>query len=192
MRDIAVECVVCGSLVSDYVRNHATLQDFRQCVRRVGLERDRSRDATPTPGINFVQRVIHVCRGFIDVLRRESSRDAIAIDFHHQRRPAIHRRRERLSAAHATQACGQHETALEAAAEVTTGRGGECLIGALQNSLCSDVNPASRGHLPVHREAAIFQVPERFPGCPGWHEQRVRNQDARCVRMRPEHTNRLT
>ena len=65
------------------------------------------------------------------------------------------------------------------------------LVGALENALRADVDPAARGHLAVHRQPAVFEIAEVFPGGPGRHQQRVCDQDAWRPGMRPEHRDRF-
>ena len=77
------------------------------------------------------------------------------------------------------------------AAEMAARRGGERLVGALQDPLGSDVDPASGRHLAVHRQAAMLEVAERLPGRPGRHEQRVGDQHARRAGVRAEDADRL-
>ena len=50
----------------------------------------------------------------------------------------------------------------------------------------ADVDPRSGRHLAVHRQAAVFEVPERLPVGPGRHEQRVGDEHARRPGMRAE------
>ena len=63
---------------------------------------------------------------------------------------------------------------------------GECFVGALQDALCADVDPAARRHLAVHRQAAILEIAEALPRRPCRHEQRVGDEDARRPGMRAE------
>ena len=77
------------------------------------------------------------------------------------------------------------------AAEMTAGEFRECLVGALQDALGADVDPAAGRHLAVHRQAAIFEIAELVPRRPGRHQQRVGDDDARRPRMRAEDRDRL-
>ena len=102
----------------------------------------------------------------------------------------VHRRGERLRAAHPAEAGGEHEPAGERAAEVLARRLGEGLVGALQDALGADVDPGARGHLAVHHQALALELVEVLPGGPGGHQVRVRDQHARarprgCGRRRP-------
>src|SRR3954468_19627246 len=80
---------------------------------------------------------------------------------------------------------------VERAAEVATRQFGEGLVRALQDALRTDIDPASRRHLPVHRETAVFEIAEHIPRCPRGDEQRVRNQHTWSPRMRAEDRNGL-
>ena len=63
---------------------------------------------------------------------------------------------------------------------------GQRFVGALEDALAADVDPAAGGHLAVHGQPAILQVPEGFPGRPRRHQQRVGNQHPRRMLVRAE------
>ena len=98
---------------------------------------------------------------------------------------------ERLRAAHAPEAGGEHEAAGQRAAEVLPRAGAERLVGALQDPLGADVDPGAGRHLAIHRQPHRFVSPEMLPVAPLGHEQRVGDEDARRVRVRPEHADRF-
>ncbi len=77
------------------------------------------------------------------------------------------------------------------AAEVPARAGGERLVGALQDALRADVDPAAGGHLAVHRQAHRFEPAKLLPGRPFRHEQAVGDQHARRQLMRAHHADRL-
>ena len=68
---------------------------------------------------------------------------------------------------------------------------GERFVGALEDALRADVDPAAGRHLPVHRQAAIFEIAERFPVRPLRDEVGVGDQHARRAGMRLEDADRL-
>ena len=57
----------------------------------------------------------------------------------------------------------------------------EGLVGALEDPLRADVDPRPRRHLPEHRQPLGLEPAELVPGRPLRHEQRVRDQHARCA-----------
>ena len=79
----------------------------------------------------------------------------------------------------------------EAAAEVAARHRGERFVGALQDALRADVDPAAGRHLAVHRQAAVFEIAERVPGGPVRHEDGVGDQHARRVGVGAEDADRL-
>ena len=160
-----------GRLIGDDVGHDAAPHELRQHVRRVAFERDRSRDAITTIAIHPRQRIVQVCRALVDVPRRQPPLDAARIDLDDERDAVVHRDGERLRAAHAAEAGGDDEPSRQAAAEVPARQLGERFVGALQDALRADVDPAAGGHLAVHRQAAVFEVAERVPVGPGGHEQ---------------------
>jgi len=56
--------------------------------------------------------------------------------------------------------------------------GGECFVGALNDALRTDVDPASRRHLAVHEKAKSFEAAEFVPGGPVPYEVGVGDQHA--------------
>ena len=99
---------------------------------------------------------------------------------------AVHGGRERLGAAHAAEPGGHAQPAREAAAEVAPAHGGQRFVSALQDSLRADVDPAARGHLPVHRQSTILEIAEGLERRPRRYEQRIGDEHARGVVVRPE------
>ena len=68
---------------------------------------------------------------------------------------------------------------------------GEGLVRSLDDSLGSDVRPAPRGHLTVHREAERLEFVERLPVRPFRDQMRVRDEDPRGVSVGFENGHRL-
>jgi hypothetical protein len=64
----------------------------------------------------------------------------------------------------------------EASAEALGGHGGEGLVCALQDALGTNIDPRSRGHLPVHREPQVLQTPKLRPRRPVAYQVRVGQQ----------------
>ena len=64
----------------------------------------------------------------------------------------------------------------------------ECFIRSLNNALGANVNPASRGHLAVHRELERFEAVEFVARCPMRYQVRIRNQDARRMGKGSKHS----
>ena len=71
------------------------------------------------------------------------------------------------------------------------GAGGERLVGALQDALRADVDPAAGRHLAVHRQAHRLQPAELLPRRPLRHQQAVGDQHARGQLVRAEDADRL-
>ena len=91
------------------------------------------------------------------------------------------RRGERLRAAHAAEAGGQDPVAVEVAAEMLAAHLGEGLVGALDDALRADVDPAAGGHLAVHHQALPIELVEVLPGGPGGDQVGVGDQHPRRV-----------
>ena len=68
----------------------------------------------------------------------------------------------------------------------------ESLERSLDNSLRADINPRTRGHLPVHHQPRALEFVELLPVRPMPHKVRIRNQHSRRVIVRLEHANWLS
>ena len=68
----------------------------------------------------------------------------------------------------------------------------ECLVGALDDPLGSDVRPSAGRHLTIHREAQRLELVERLPVRPFRHEMRIRDQHPRRVPVCLEDRHRLS
>ncbi len=67
----------------------------------------------------------------------------------------------------------------------------EGFVGALDDALAADVDPATSGHLAIHGQAFGVEFVEVFPARPVWHQVGVGDQYARGVAMGLEHADRL-
>ena len=82
--------------------------------------------------------------------------DSGTIHVNAQKRGFVKRRRQRLRPAHAAEPTGHDQPALQRGPKVLSSAGGERFVGALENALGADVNPASGGHLAEHRQSHRF------------------------------------
>ena len=114
-----------------------------------------------------------------------------SIDVDAEEGGAVHRRGERLGAAHAAEPAGHDQPARERAAEVLAGALGEGLVGALEDALRADVDPRAGRHLAVHREPERLEPAELVPGGPARHQVRVGDQHPRRLVVGAEHADRL-
>ena len=79
----------------------------------------------------------------------------------------------------------------EGSAELTAGDLGETLVGALEDPLGADVDPRPRCHLPVHREAEVFEAAELIPVGPVGHEVGVGDEHPGRPLVRLQHADRF-
>jgi hypothetical protein len=186
VRHVAVEHVVRRGLVGDDVGDDALGDHAREDLGRVPDEADRQaalgRLRLADPPHRLLE--VGVMRSQYPVSRRFSMRDGIDID--PEDRGIVHRRRERLRAAHAAEAGGEDEASRERAAEVLPRDRAEGLVRALHDALRADVDPRARGHLAVHHEALPLELAEVLPGGEAADEVAVGDEHARRVRMRAE------
>ena len=103
----------------------------------------------------------------------------------------MHRRGERLRAAHAAEPCGKNKPAGKRTTKMPTGDRTECLVRALHNALRTDVDPRAGSHLAVHREPHALELAKVIPSRPAADKIRVGNQYARRVGVRAKHADRL-
>ena len=68
---------------------------------------------------------------------------------------------------------------------------GEGLVGALDDALRADVDPAAGGHLAVHHQPLAIELVEHLPIRPFGHEVGVGDEHARRVLVGAEHADRL-
>ena len=80
----------------------------------------------------------------------------------------VHGHGQGLGAAHPAEAGGEDEPPLERPAEVPPGDRGQGLVGPLEDALGPDVDPAARGHLPVHGQAHGLEPSGTRPRSPTW------------------------
>ena len=85
--------------------------DVGGVARARAIERaTRSRVQRPTR----VERLVEAVGGFVEIARREAPRDPLRIDLDDERGGAVHRRGERLGAAHPAEPGGDDEPAATA------------------------------------------------------------------------------
>ena len=80
---------------------------------------------------------------------------------------------------------------LERASEVLPGTLREGLIGSLEDSLGSDVDPRARGHLTVHGQPESIEPAELFPGGPAGYQVRIGDEHPGGLLVGPKDPNRL-
>ena len=158
----------------------ATQRRRRAAVRAAAAARTRASASSSDVGL------------LVEVPRLEPPVDRALVDLDAEDRGARHRRGERLGAAHPAEAGRQDGPPGEVGrAEVLLARGAERLVRPLEDPLGADVDPRAGGHLPEHRQPLGLEPAELVPRRPRRNEQRVRDQDARRVGMRPEHADGL-
>jgi hypothetical protein len=113
------------------------------------------------------------------------------IDLDAEGDPAVHRDRQRLRPAHATEPGGHRDRSRQGSAEAAPGDLREALVGPLDDALASDVDPGAGGHLAVHGQALRLEAAELVPVVPVADQVRVGDQDAWRPRMGPEDADRL-
>ena len=190
-RNVPAQGVVGARLVGHDVRLEPAPEQIGEHLRRIALEADRHR-ITRGPGlVRPADGLIQVAGLPVEVPGLDAALDARGVDLDAERDALIHRHGQWLGATHAPQTGGERHRPLEGAAELLLTALGQGLVGPLQDALRSDVDPRSRGHLAVHREALGLQAPERVPIGPLRDQHRVRDQHPGSRGLRAEHADRL-
>jgi hypothetical protein len=190
-RQIPVDRVVRRGLIGDRVRPDPAAQELGHDLRGVAEQPDRQRLPVARRPLDERQRLVEPGRADIEIARIEPLLDALrpALDCEH--RGARHGRRERLRAAHPAQTRGQDPAAGETAAVMLSAHLDKGFVGALHDALAADVDPRAGRHLAVHHQPLAVELVEVLPGRPVPDQVRVRDEDARCIRMGAEDAHRL-
>ena len=191
LRNVSIECVVRARLIGEDVGCDSTPNQLWQDVGRVADESDRERALGARRFADPGERLVEAPRLAIAVSRLDALVDARLVDVDSEDRRVVHRRGERLRAAHAAKSGGEHEPAGERSAELRARDGAERLVRALEDSLRADVDPRAGGHLAVHHQTGALELAEIVPGRPTTNEIAVRDEHARRPRVRAEHADRL-
>ena len=190
-RQIAVDRIVRRGLVGDDVRATPRRTSSGQHLGGVAEQADGLRLAGPGPALDHGERLVEGLGLLVDVAGAQAEIDRVRIALDGEAAGAGHDRGERLRAAHAAEAAGQHPLAGEIAAIVLAAGLHEGLVGALHDALRADVDPRAGRHLAVHGEALAIELVEMVPGRPVRHEVGVGDQHARRVGVGAEHADRL-
>ena len=178
-------------LVGHDIGRDAARQQLGQHLGGVAQQSDRERPACAHSLLDQRHGLFERVGRRVEVAGLDPPLDALPVDLHHQRHAIVHRHGQRLRAAHAAQPGRQQPAALERATEVPARALGQCLVGALQNALRADIDPAAGGHLAVHRQAQRLQAAKLIPGGPLRHQQRVCQQHARRIGVGAQDAHRL-
>ena len=135
--------------------------------------------------------LVEVLGPAVEIAGLDAFGEAGWVDLDAQGNPTVHRDGQGLGPAHASQARGEHDTALQAPLEALDRQLGQGLVGALQDALRADVDPRPGGHLAVHREAEGLEAVELIEGRPVGDQHGVRDQDPRGAGVGAEATHGL-
>ena len=191
LRQIAVDRVMRRGLVGDHVRPDAAADHFGQDLGAVAEQADRLRLAVLGPALDHRQRLVEARGLLVEIAGAQAEIDRVRVALDGEAGGAGHHRGERLGAAHAAEAAGQHPFALEIAAIVLAAGLDEGLVGALHDALRADIDPGAGRHLAVHGEPLLIELVEMVPGRPMRHEVGIGDQDARRILVRAENADRL-
>ncbi|MNH97868.1 hypothetical protein D3C73_505750 [compost metagenome] len=190
-RQVAVERVVGAGLVGDHVRAYAALDQFRENFCGVTQQGDGNRFTFFGVFVDARQGVVEVFGLLVDVTAFQAEIDADLLAFDVQRASAGEGCRQRLRTTHAAQTGGEDPLAGEVVVVVLATGFNEGFVGALNDALAADVDPAAGGHLAVHGQAFGVEFVEVLPARPVWHQVGVGDQDARGIAMSLEYADRL-
>ena len=187
-RNVAVELVVGRGLIGDEIGQDVAGEQPLEQIHGIRLDADRDGLSRVLRGEGAIDGTIDVGLFLVQIAGLQPLLDALRIHLGHQRDRSVHRRGERLRAAHPAETGRHDQPAREIAPEVP-GRGRKRLERSLDDALAADVDPRARCHLAVHGQAEAFQAAELVARRPGGNEHGVRDQDAR-ERLRGSRTRR--
>ena len=189
--NVAADGIVRAGLVGEQIGDYAAAREFGNHVRAISDETDRCGFALAHGVFQNAQRLVEIVDHHVAIAGLHAALDAFRIDVDAEKRRAIESCGERLRAAHSAHAAADDEFSGEIALKMFSRGRCKGFVGALENSLRADVDPASCGHLAVHHQAGAIELVEMLPVAPVADEIRIRDEDARGVRVRAENSNRL-
>ncbi len=189
-RNVAVELVVGRGLIGDEIGQDVAGEQPLEQIHGIRLDADRDSLSRVLRREGAIDGAIDVGLLLVQIAGLQPLLDALRIHLGHQRDRSVHRRGERLRAAHPAETGGHDQPAREIASEVP-GRGRERLERPLDDALAADVDPRARRHLAVHGQAEAFQAAELVARRPGGNEHGVRDEDPRGVFVGFEHADGL-
>ncbi len=189
--DVAVQGIVRARLIRDDVDRDTATNKLGKNLCRVADDSDRS--CGPLSAVTFYSgdSVVERIRDLVEEALRLASLGTRRIDLGDERDALIHRDGQGLRSAHAAEARGHDNAARQGSVEMPPRDRREGLVRALQDPLCSDVDPRPGSHLAVHRQSGVFQPPELVPRRPPRHDQRVRDEHARRPLVRAKDAHRF-
>ncbi len=177
-RQIAVERIVRGGLVGHSVGADAAADHLGKDLRGVAEQSDRDCVAGFVRFRDDRERLVDAVRLRVEIAGLQPHLDPRRLAFDREARGAGHRRGKRLRAAHAAEARGQDPAARQAAAVMLAAHLDEGFVGALNDPLAADIDPAAGGHLAVHHQALAIELVEMRPRSPsaarGWNWRAAR------------------
>jgi hypothetical protein len=120
--------------------------------------------------VDQFKRLIERVRDLVAVTALQSFLDPGRIHFHSEKHRAVHGRSQRLRAAHPAEPAGQDEFSIKRPTKMLACSCRESFECSLHDSLAAYVNPGTRRHLSVHRQAKTFETIELCIIVPLTHE----------------------
>ncbi len=189
--EVAAQHVVRARLVGEHVHRDVQADELLQGGRRIHHHAHRVRAPLTACRLGQGQAFLEGAGLGIAISGRQALVDARLVHVEREHGCSLHRRGQRLRAAHAAEPRGHDEPAGEGAAEVHAADGAQGLVRPLDDPLRANVDPRARGHLPVHHQPLPLERAEMLPCRPAADEVGVRDQDARRAAVRAEHGDRL-
>ena len=172
--------IVRRRLIGDDVNLHPATQQFGEHSRRVAEHSDAE---GPPLGLSLrhaAHRLVQIIGPFVEVAIFDATLQSRRIDVDAQAHAVIHHDGEGLRAPHAPDAAREGQCAREGAPETLGRHRRERLVGTLENSLGTDVDPRPGRHLTVHGEPEGLQPAKLRPRRPVAHEVGVGDEHSRC------------
>ena len=180
-----------AGLVGHDVHVYAAVENLGEDRGSVSDKPDRKRSTFRLGGENAVERIIEVMRHLVEVSVVNAALDTVGVDIDDEYSSVIERHGERLCATHTAASTRERNRTGESPVELFACNCAERLVCSLKDSLRSNVDPRTRGHLTVHREPFSFELAELWPVRPVADEVRVGDEYPRRPLVRGEDSDGL-
>ena len=158
-------------LIGNDVNMNTAPRDLRKDVRGIPHQPDAKNRSIDAGFVDEGECMIQRVRDLHEITGLDTPTDALDVDIHAQRDPFVHLDRERLRATHPAEPGRQHDSTTQRPPAALPCERAERFVRPLHDPLRADVDPRTGRHLPVHRQAGRFELPELLPRRPLRHQQ---------------------
>ena len=166
LRNVAANRIVRAGLIRQQIGHHAAPREFGNHVRAISHQAYGSGFALANCVLQNAKSFVEIVHHHVAVAGLHTALDVLGVHVNSQKCSAIQRGSERLRATHSAEAAAGHELSSQIALKMFSRCRSKRFVGALQNSLGADVDPASGCHLAIHHQAGAVEFVEVLPVAP--------------------------